>query len=334
MKTLFLYIVDQENAPVLAGLTAVEWLVRGAGNAPYRVIREGEAVTPPSSDYFALLYPDTPLVTAEYLLDLMGEMDRRGISGLEIGGGMLVRTAAYREGYRPKRRANAPEVTRMASVADEMRVEKIFYRRIAERCARNGAIIIDLDAVRIDALSEVERGAIVEPYVKIIRSRVECGARIGSFSEISGSRIGQGAAVRHSIVTDSTVGAQTTIGPFAYLRAGTRVGAGCRIGDYVEVKNSTLADGVKAAHLAYVGDATVGERTNVGCGTVFCNYDGRAKHRTTVGRSVFIGANSNLVAPLTIGDDAYIAAATTVTEDVPVGAFVIGRVRASEKERK
>ena len=334
MKTLFLYIVKRDDDPILAGLTATEWLIRGAGEIPYRVIGSLEEATPTETDWFALLTGSTPLVTAEYLYDLVKECERRGVSGLEIGDGFLVGSAAYKEGFRPKRRASAPVARRVESASDAFRAEKGLYRRIAEISVQNGAIIPDMDSVRIDAMSLVESGAVVEPFALIEGSVIQSGARIGSFSEIYSSRIGRGATIRHAVVKDSTVGAGATIGPFAYIRESSVIGEGCRIGDFVEVKKSTLGAGVKAAHLAYVGDATVGEKTNVGCGTVFANYDGKTKHATTVGKRVFIGANTNLVAPLTVGDDAYIAAATTVTEDIPAGRFVIGRVRAEEKSKK
>ena len=123
------------------------------------------------------------------------------------------------------------------------------------------------------------------------------------------------------------VGAGTTVGPNAYLRPGTRVGAHCRIGDFVEIKNSTIGDGTKVSHLTYVGDADLGEGINLGCGVVFSNYDGKSKYRCTVGDRAFIGCNVNLVAPVTVGEDAYVAAGSTVTKDVPAGALAIARSR-------
>lgn len=333
MKTLFLYIVNAKTTPVLAGLSAIEWLVKGAENTPYRLIEEGEPILP-QTDYFALLTPATPLVTARHLTGLIEEMERRGFSGLEIGDGFLIKTAAYKSGFRPKRRVTEPFADRVENAEKIHKAEKVLYRRIAEISAQNGAIIPDVDAVRIDGKSVVERGATVEPYAIVKASRVQCGAVVGSFSEVENAVIGQNARVTHSVVRDSTVGQNATVGPFAYIRNQSVVGDGCRIGDFVEIKNSTLGEGVKASHLAYVGDATVGEGTNVGCGTVFANYDGVKKRQTKVGKGVFIGANTNLVAPVVVGDNAYIAAATTVTEDVPSGAFVIGRVRAEKKQRK
>ena len=334
MKTLFLYIVKGDNEPLLAGLPATEWLIRGAGETPYRVIGDFGEMIAPDTDWFAVLLGTTPLVTAGYLSDLMKECDRRGILGVEIGEGMLVRTTAYKEGFRPKRSASAPVAKVIKTATDRANAENELYRRIAELSAQNGAIIPSISSVRIDALSTVERGATVEPYAIIRESYVESGAKIGSFSEIKRAQIKRGASIVHSIVIGSEIGEKATVGPFAYIRENSTIGESCRIGDFVEIKKSTLAAGVKAAHLAYVGDATVGERTNIGCGTVFANYDGKVKRATAVGKRVFIGANTNLVAPVTVGDDAYIAAATTVTTDIPAGAFVIGRVRAEEKQKK
>ena len=334
MKTLFLYIVNEGTAPRLAGISAVDWLIRGAGEIPYRVIEREEDISLPPTEYFAVLTPKTPLVTAQHLLDLLEEIGKRGYKGIEIGEGMLVESAAYREGFRPKRRASDPCFVPCRGAEDRASAERTLYRKIAQECVQNGAIIPDPDSVRIDALSFVGQGAVIEPFTFVYKSQVEEGAQVGSFSQIENSVIGAGATVRHSVVCDSRIGAGTTVGPFAYIRGGSQIGENCRIGDFVEVKKSVFGAGVKAAHLAYVGDAAVGERTNVGCGTVFANYDGREKHKTHVGKGVFIGANSNLVAPLSIGDGAYIAAATTVTEDVPSGSFVIGRTRAAAKERK
>lgn len=334
MKTLFLYIVKGDNEPRFAGLTATEWLIRGAGETPYRVIVGSEEISPPKSDWMAVLGGETPLVTAGYLSDLMKECDRRGILGVEIGEGMLVKTTAYIDGFRPKLSASSPVAKVVKTAAECAGAENELYRRIAELSVQNGAIIPDVHSVRIDALSHLERGATVEPYAMLRESTVESGATVGSFSAIERSRIKSGASVVHSIVRGSEIGENATVGPFAYIREGSVIGAGCRIGDFVEIKKSTLEEGVKAAHLAYVGDATVGARTNIGCGTVFANYDGKVKRATAVGKRVFIGANTNLVAPVTVGDDAYIAAATTVTKDIPAGAFVIGRVRAEEKSKK
>ena len=173
----------------------------------------------------------------------------------------------------------------------------------------------------------------IEPFAVVKGNTVlGDGCVVGSFSYIDNSTIGQGTVVRSSRITDSTVGDNCTIGPNAHLRDNATVGNGCRVGNFVEIKNSTLHDGVKAAHLSYVGDAEVGARTNIGCGVIFVNFDGKTKHHTTVGEDCFIGCNANLVAPLTVGKGCFVACGTTVDKDVPDGAFSIGRSYLTVKE--
>ena len=336
MKKLFLYIIETSSQRSrLAGLTPAEWLIRGAAAIPHRVIREeGDAVLPAGYDYLAILTDATPLVRAEDLTNLVEEMEKRGVEGMEIGGGSLRRMTAVQRGARPKRKCASPFAEEIKDAATKHKIERILYRRNAEKSVQNGAIIPDVDSVLIDALSRVEEGVIIEPYCRITGSIVHRGARVGAFSEIENAEIGIGAEISRSVIKDSVIGERATVGPFAYIRMQSEIGEGCRIGDFVEVKRSRIDAGAKAAHLAYIGDASVGEKSNIGCGTVFANYDGKEKHKTTVGKTVFIGANTNLVAPVTVGDGAYIAAATTVTKDIPQGAFVIGRVRAEQKEKK
>ncbi len=173
----------------------------------------------------------------------------------------------------------------------------------------------------------------IEPFAVVLGNTVlRDGCTVGSFSYILNSDIGQNAVVNASRVTDSKVGANCTVGPYAHLRNGANVGDDCRVGNFVEIKKSNLSTGVKASHLSYIGDAEVGEKTNVGCGVIFVNYDGKVKHKTTVGKNCFIGCNSNLIAPVSIGDNCFVACDTTVTSDVPSNAFVVGRSRMTVKE--
>jgi bifunctional UDP-N-acetylglucosamine pyrophosphorylase/glucosamine-1-phosphate N-acetyltransferase len=157
----------------------------------------------------------------------------------------------------------------------------------------------------------------IEPYVVFGPGVVvEDSAIICSFSRLEGAHIGPGAIV----------------GPFARLRPGADIRAGAKIGNFVEVKGSVVEAGAKANHLAYIGDARVGEGANIGAGTIICNYDGKNKHRTDIGKGAFIGSNSALVAPVTIGDNAYVGSGSVITEDVPAGALALGRARQVIKE--
>ncbi|MBM3268112.1 MAG: bifunctional UDP-N-acetylglucosamine diphosphorylase/glucosamine-1-phosphate N-acetyltransferase GlmU [Candidatus Sericytochromatia bacterium] len=174
---------------------------------------------------------------------------------------------------------------------------------------------------------------VIEPFTQIHGgSRIGAGCVIGSHSRLVDAVVGNGATVRSSDVVDSEIGERTTVGPFARLRDHALVGSDARIGNFVELKKVAFGDGAKAAHLTYLGDAEVGDRANIGCGTVTCNYDGERKHRTRIGPGAFIGTNNTLVAPVEIGADAYTAAGSTITEDVPAGALALGRARQTVKE--
>lgn len=218
---------------------------------------------------------------------------------------------------------------------DDAKSYNIVYNRLKDRilddALERGVYILDKSSTFIDDTVMIERGVQIYPFTRIEGASVLKGDAVVSASYIKDSVV-DGASVEYSHLTRSHVHARATIGPFARLRGAT-IGEGCRVGDFVEVKASNLRDGVKASHLAYVGDADVGERTNVGCGSVFCNYDGKNKHKTTVGCDCFLGANTNLVAPVVIGDRAFIAAGTTVTRDVEDSSFTIGRVRQDTKTK-
>lgn len=173
----------------------------------------------------------------------------------------------------------------------------------------------------------------IEPFAVVKGNTVlRDGCVVGSFSYINNADIGRNAVIAASYICDSTVGENCFIGPYARLRSNAVVEDGCKVGNFVEIKNSRFGCGSKASHLAYVGDADVGKRVNVGCGVIFVNYDGQRKCRSIVGDDCFLGCNSNIIAPVTVGEGCYIACNTTVTSDVNGGAFVIGRSKMTVKE--
>ncbi len=180
---------------------------------------------------------------------------------------------------------------------------------------------------------EIGADTVVEPFTQLYgTTRVGEGCVVGSHTRLVDTLVGAGATVRASDVVDSEIGDRTTVGPFARLRDHAIVGSDARVGNFVELKKVAFGDGAKAAHLTYLGDAEVGERANIGCGTVTCNYDGERKHRTRIGAGAFIGTNNTLVAPVEIGQDAYTAAGSTITADVPDGALALGRAHQTVKE--
>lgn len=213
-------------------------------------------------------------------------------------------------------------------------MEKEKQKMLANRKRlEEGVEFVDINTAYIDDSVVIEPGAVIANNVTIKgKSVIKSGAYIGQSSYIEDSEIGSGTVVKTAYIYESVVGETTSVGPFAYLRPGSRIGNNCKIGDFVEVKNSNFGDGSKSSHLTYIGDADVGKNVNLGCGVVFVNYDGAKKYRSTVGDDAFIGCNSNLVSPVEVGEGAYVAAGTTITKDVPSDALCIGRVRAENKE--
>ncbi len=211
--------------------------------------------------------------------------------------------------------------------------EAVLRRTILKRHAINGVTLKDPATTYIEADVQIEADATLEPGCHLRgRTTVGAGARIGPNTVLENAQIGAGAKVQMSVVDGSSVGDGAKVGPYAHLRGGSKVGSEARIGNFVELKNAELGERVAAAHLTYLGDASVGARTNVGAGTITCNYDGFAKHRTTIGAGVFVGSQSTLVAPLTLGDGAMIAAGSVITSDLGPGDAGFGRARQETKE--
>lgn len=213
--------------------------------------------------------------------------------------------------------------------------EELENRRLERNLGymEQGVRFIDIRTAYIDEGVTIGRGTVIYPCV-VIEGNVEIGedCTIGQNTRIKDSVIGNGTTVQSSVILDSRVGSDTSIGPFAYLRPNSNVGNGCKVGDFVEIKNSSLGDGAKAAHLTYVGDSDVGEKVNLGCGVVFVNYDGSSKYRSVVEDGAFIGCNVNLVSPVRVGKNAYVAAGSTITKDVPEGALHVARAKGKNIE--
>ncbi|MFJ7936801.1 bifunctional UDP-N-acetylglucosamine diphosphorylase/glucosamine-1-phosphate N-acetyltransferase GlmU [Sporosarcina sp. NPDC096371] len=211
--------------------------------------------------------------------------------------------------------------------------ERVMRRRIADKHMRNGVTIIHPDNTYISATAEIGRDTILQPGT-MIEGHTVIGENciIGPNSQIVDSVIGTGTTVHSSVVLASTIGSMTAVGPFAHIRPDSNLGDKVKIGNFVEVKKSTLGEGSKVSHLSYIGDTNIGSRVNVGCGTITVNYDGKKKHVTTIEDDAFIGCNSNLIAPVTVEKGAYIAAGSTITKNVPESSLAIARARQENKE--
>lgn len=211
--------------------------------------------------------------------------------------------------------------------------ERIMKKRINEKHMHNGVTIIDPEQTYISADAVIGQDVTIYPGT-IIKGKtiIEKDAVIGPNSELKDAEIGENTVVKQSVVHDSKIGKDAQVGPFAHVRPDSTVGDHTKVGNFVELKKASLGDESKVSHLSYIGDANVGKNVNIGCGTITVNYDGKKKHLTTIGDNAFIGCNSNLIAPVTIGDGAYVAAGSTINKDVPDNALSIARARQTNKE--
>ena len=251
--------------------------------------------------------------TALAILERIGDHNRKHefylTDAVEIARGMALRAAAVEVEEDEMRGINTKKQLAEA--------EAVAQQRLRQAALDAGVTLIAPETVYLCADTKFGRDVVVEPFVVFgEKVTVEDGAVIHSFSHIAGAHIGKGVSV----------------GPFARLRPGTRLGEGARIGNFVEVKETVVEAGAKANHLTYLGDASVGANANIGAGTITCNYDGAAKHRTEIGRDAFIGSNSALVAPVKIGEGAYVGSGSVITQDVPENALALGRSRQINKK--
>ena len=213
------------------------------------------------------------------------------------------------------------------------------YSISSENCAKhmqNGVTIIDPlsnASVWIGSDVLIEPDAVIYPNVQITgKTHIGGGTIVRSGTRIHNMTIGEDCEIEQSVLLESSIGDSTSVGPFAYIRPGSKIGSNCRIGNFVEVKNSNIGDKSKAAHLSYIGDADLGSNVNYGCGCITANYDGKNKSRTIIEDGAFVGSNSNLVAPVRLGENSFIAAGSTIIHDVEPNALAIARERQTNKQ--
>ncbi|MDH4065748.1 MAG: bifunctional UDP-N-acetylglucosamine diphosphorylase/glucosamine-1-phosphate N-acetyltransferase GlmU [Acidobacteriota bacterium] len=243
--------------------------------------------------------------------------------------------------YRRRRRSvatwtvpNAGEIRGINGRSELAEVNRMVRQQKNEELMAAGVTLVDPATTYVDVDVLVGPDTVIHPGVHLEGStRIGGACEIHAGVRIVNSTVGDRVTVlNHSIIVDSTVEAACSVGPFAHLRPGSALGEGARVGNFVELKKTTLGAGAKANHLSYLGDATVGDGANVGAGTITCNYDGVSKHQTVIGKGAFVGSDSTLVAPVVIGDDAYVAAGSAITSDVPPGSLAIARARQENKE--
>ena len=230
-------------------------------------------------------------------------------------------------------RLTSEEVDIVEKITERELIKERKRLQIVVAHIRNGVEFTDWKHAYIDETVTIGRGTKIGPGV-ILEGNTTIGENcvIGQNCRIVDSTIGNETEVQSSVILESRVGDGTKVGPFAYLRPNSVIGNHAKVGDFVEVKNSTMGDGAKASHLTYIGDSDAGNNVNLGCGVVFVNYDGTNKHRSVVKDGAFIGCNTNLVSPVTVGEKAYVAAGATLTKDVPDGALAVARAKQTNIE--
>lgn len=304
-----------------------------------------------SADGTALfMYSDAPLITAESLKNAYDEHIKYGRAATAVSADIYFfdikkytesQAESPDEAYKILSEKNeitgkcdisAEETLKVVNMIDLARADAVINRREAERLMLSGVRILNPESVRIGCDVSVGCNTVIYPNT-ILEGNTKIGKNciIGPNSRICDCKIGDGTEVQSSVATESEIGDNTSVGPFAYIRPNSKIGNNIKVGDFVEVKNATIGNNTKLAHLTYVGDADVGERVNFGCGTVVVNYDGAHKHRTTIGDDCFIGCNTNLVSPVKINNGAYTAAGSTITDEVPENALAIARARQVNK---
>ncbi|OON75947.1 bifunctional UDP-N-acetylglucosamine diphosphorylase/glucosamine-1-phosphate N-acetyltransferase GlmU [Streptomyces tsukubensis] len=244
----------------------------------------------------------------EYLTDVLG----------------IVRSAGHRVGASVA--VDHREIAGINNRVQLAQARRLLNDRLLERAMLSGVTVVDPASTFVDVTVSFERDVVVHPGTQLLGSTsLAEGCEVGPNSRLTDTSVGAGARVDNSVALSAVVGAEASVGPFAYLRPGTRLGRASKAGTYVEMKNASVGEGTKVPHLSYVGDATIGDHTNIGAASVFVNYDGVNKHHTTVGSHCRTGSDNMFVAPVTLGDGVYTAAGSVITKDVPAGSLAVAR---------
>ena len=329
---------EKEHASVTVLTTCVEdpsgygRVVRNSDGSLLRIVEERDA----DNEIRAIKEVNTGIYVFDsgFLSDVIYEIRSENAQkefyltdSIEIGIKKGLRVSAYKTG-------ETEEVIGINSRIELSRVEELMRRRINNGHMLNGVTLINPEIIYIDMGVSIGQDVTIYPGT-IIQGDTTIGesCTIYSNNRIVDSRIGSCVTIKDSCVIEgSAIGDGSQVGPFAHLRPGSILGKNVRIGNYVELKKAVVGDGSKANHLTYLGDAEVGSGVNIGAGTITCNYDGWEKHKTIIGNNVFVGSDVQFVAPVKIGDEAFIAAGSTVTKDVPPGALAISRAKQENRD--
>ncbi len=301
-------------------------IIRDAHDELLQIVEEKDAS--PEIRSIAEINSGVYLFDAKALVNALGKITTQNAQGEEYLTDVIAIMKNDGKKVIPIRVNNYTEILGINDRSQLSECGQLMRDRINHALMLSGVSIIDPATTWIDVHCEIAPNVTIYPGSAISgRTVIESGAVIGPRTTLSDAVVKAGAQIRESFVTGTTVGENSNVGPYTYLRDGNEISANTKVGAFVEMKNSVLGEGSKVPHLSYVGDATIGEGTNIGAATVFVNYDGVEKHKTEIGDHVRIGSDTMLVAPVSIGDGAYTAAGSVITEDVPAGAMGVGRAR-------
>jgi len=306
--------------------TGLGRIVRDGGGAVRAIVEEKDAdpATRAITEVNAGVYVGDAAAVRE-ALTRVGSSNQQGEQYLTDVLGLLVADGAPVGGHRAPDAADTLGCNDQRELAERRRM---LNDRVLDDLMRAGVVVIDPMTTWVDVTAEVAAEAVLQPGTQVLgASTIGAGAVVGPDTTLVDVEVGEGASVVRSHCQLAVIGPAATVGPFSYLRAGTELARGAKVGAFVETKNVQVGEDSKVPHLSYVGDATIGRGSNIGAATVFVNYDGVVKHRTTVGDHVRVGSDTMLVAPVTIGDGAYTAAGSVITNDVPPGAMGVARAR-------
>jgi len=272
-----------------------------------------------------VLMPSFPFTTQKIIDNIFAFMEKFELTAVNFKGGTVVKKGGDIKDAVTMLIDCGPKFTQ---IKDFPLAVDYARKIILKKHIESGVFIESESDVSIDYGVKIANSAKICRFT-VIKGETEIGENtiVGPFCDITDSIFGQNVKCVSSTLIGATVGSGTTVGPYSYLRQGSVIGENCRIGDFVEIKNSVIGNGTKVSHLAYIGDATIGEKVNVGCGVVFVNYDGKNKNRATVGDGSFLGSNCNFIAPITIGKNVFVAAGSTVTKNLLDNDFCIARER-------
>ncbi|WKX72251.1 bifunctional UDP-N-acetylglucosamine diphosphorylase/glucosamine-1-phosphate N-acetyltransferase GlmU [Streptomyces sp. XD-27] len=299
-------------------------IVRGADGAVTAIVEHKDAteaeraIREINSGVFAF--------DAQLLTDALGKVRTDNSQGEEYLTDVLgiLREAGHRVGASVA--ADHREIVGINNRVQLAEARRMLNERLLHQAMLAGVTVVDPATTWVDVTVTFEADALVHPGTQLLgATHVATGAEVGPNSRLTDTTVGEGATVGFTVADSAVVGPGASVGPYAYLRPGTKLGAKAKAGTYVEMKNAEIGEGTKVPHLSYVGDATIGEYTNIGAASVFVNYDGEAKHHTTVGSHCKTGSDNMFVAPVTIGDGAYTAAGSVITKDVPPGSLAVAR---------